>query len=71
MTFSGWLWGFAKRFLAFFALTIAVVKGFSWAFGYDAEVTEWAIHNRPLTATFIVLCAIVFAMYDWLQEPHR
>jgi hypothetical protein len=66
-----WLYRFMKRFLAFAVTTLAGAMAFSWAFGYDEEVRAWASQNRPAVALVMVLSAIVYAMYDFLEEPDR
>ena len=66
-----WLWGFLKRYVLFTLAVIGLARAYSWLFGYDDEVRAWAAANRPLIAIVLTLSAIVYAMYDWLEENER
>jgi hypothetical protein len=41
---------------------------YSWLLGYDDEMKAWAAANRPLIVVILVLSAIIYAMYVWLDE---
>jgi len=66
-----WFYGLVKRFVLFVTVVVASTRAFSWLFGYDPEVLAWTSQNRPLVATILVLSAIIFAMYDWLESSER
>jgi hypothetical protein len=46
-------------------------RAYSWLFGYDDEMKVWASQNRPLILLVLGLSGIVYAMYDWLEDPER
>ena len=50
---------------------IGAAQAYSWLYGYEEEVRAWAAGNRPLITVVLVLSAILYAMYDWLEDPHR
>jgi hypothetical protein len=52
----------------FCIFVIGGARAFSWLFGYDDEMKIWAAENRPLVAIVLVLSAIMYAMYVWLEE---
>ena len=66
-----WVFGFAKRFVLFIVFTIGLAQGVSWLFGYDDEFKAWAGENRPLIGIVLVLSAIMYAVYDWLEVSDR
>jgi len=66
-----WFWAFLKRFLGFSLAVIAATRAYSWLFGYDAQVLQWTERHRPLTATILVISAVLYAVYDLLQEQDR
>ena len=63
-----WLLQFLQRFFLFCIFVIGGARAFSWLFGYDDEMKVWAAQNRPLVAIVLVLSAIMYAMYVWLEE---
>jgi hypothetical protein len=62
------LWGFLKRFFLFTVVVIGAARAYSWLFGYDDEMKAWASQNRPAITLVLVLSAIIYAMYDWLEQ---
>jgi uncharacterized membrane protein len=63
-----WLIDFLRRFFLFCVFTIGGARAFSWLYGYDDEMKVWAAHNRPLITLVLVLSAVMYAMYDWLEQ---
>jgi hypothetical protein len=43
-------------------------RGAGLLFGYDDEMNVWAAQHRPFIVLVLVLSAITYAMYDWLEE---
>lgn len=66
-----WFRGFLKRYIVFTLAVIGIARGYSWLLGYDDEAKAWAAANRPLIGIVLVLSAIVYAMYDWLEDRER
>lgn len=66
-----WLVGFVRRFVVFSVVVIGAAQSYSWLFGYDEEMRAWASQNRPVIAIVLILSAIIYAMYDWLEEDRR
>lgn len=66
-----WFYGVCKRFVAFVVTVLTGAQGVSWIFGYDDEVRVWAAQNRGEVGIILALSAIMFAIYDALEEPHR
>ena len=65
-----WLVRFITRFIMFSVVVIGASRAYSWLFGYDDEMKAWAAQNRPIMAVVLVLSAIMYAMYVWLDEDH-
>jgi len=63
-----WLLGFLKRFVLANVFILGIARAYSWLYGYDDEVKAWAAANRPLVNVVLILSAIAFAMYAWLDE---
>jgi hypothetical protein len=66
-----WLRQFLTRFALFSVFVIGAARAYSWLFGYDDEMKAWAAQNRPIIALVLVLSAIMYAMYVWLDEDHQ
>ena len=66
-----WFRGFLKRYVVFTVSGIALGQSYSWLFGYDDEIKRWAGENRPVIAIVLILAAIVYAMYDWMEDRER
>ncbi|QBR70223.1 hypothetical protein CU048_01815 [Beijerinckiaceae bacterium] len=66
-----WFWAFIKRFFLFSLAAIGASRAYSWFFGYDDEVKVWMQQNRPLMFTLLIVSAVVYAVYDLLQEQDR
>lgn len=66
-----WFRDVLKRYVLFTASVIAIGQAYSWLFGYDDEMKRWAGENRVLIVVVLVLSAIVYAMYDWMEEKDR
>jgi len=62
------LWGFLQWFFLFTLVVIGGARAYSWLFGYDDEMKIWASQNRPAITLVLVLSAIIYAMYDWLEQ---
>ena len=71
MTLRRWIFGFLRRFFLFSIVVIGGARAYSWLFGYDDEMKVWASQNRPLILLVLGLSGIVYAMYDWLEDPER
>jgi hypothetical protein len=63
-----WLLLFLKRFVLFCVVVIGAARAFSWLLAYDDEVKLWASQNRSFIVLVLVLSAMMYAMYDWLEE---
>lgn len=63
-----WLIGYIRRYVLFSVVVIGAAQAYSWLFGYDDEMRAWAVQNRPLILLVLILSAIIYAMYDWLEE---
>jgi hypothetical protein len=63
-----WLLLFLRRFVLFCVVVIGAARAFSWLFAYDDEVKLWVSQNRSVIVLVLVLSAIMYAMYDWLEE---
>jgi len=63
-----WLLLFLKRFVLFCVVVIGAARAFSWLLAYDDEVKLWASQNRSVIVLVLVLSAMMYAMYDWLEQ---
>lgn len=63
-----WFLRFVKRYVLFTVVVIGGARVYSWLFGYDDEVKAWAVDNRPTIVLILVLSAIIYGMYVWLDE---
>jgi hypothetical protein len=63
-----WFFGFLFRYFLFSLAVIGAARAYSWLYGYDDEVKVWASQNRLAITLFLVLAAIIYAMYDWLDH---
>jgi hypothetical protein len=63
-----WFWRFALRYARFVGVVAAVFKGFGWLLGYDGMMEAWIVGNRGLMVIILVLSAMVYAMYHWLDS---
>jgi hypothetical protein len=63
-----WIWKFVRRYVLFSVTVLAGARVYSWIFGYDNEVQAWTSENRLLIVVILVLSAIMYAMYVWLDE---
>jgi hypothetical protein len=66
-----WIWEFLKRYVLFSVTVLAGARVYSWLFGYDNEVQAWTTENRPLIVLLLVLSAIMYGMYVWLDEEGK
>lgn len=66
-----WLYGFLKRYVVFTLAVIGLSRAYSWLFAMDDEVKAWVSQNRPLVGLVLALSALVYAMYDWLEDKER
>lgn len=63
-----WLAGFLKRYVLFTIAVIGLGQAYAWLFAYEDQVKSWTAENRSLLAVILVLAALVYAMYDWLEH---
>ena len=63
-----WLFRFLKRFVLANVFLIGIARAYSWLLGYDDEMKIWAATNRPLISVVLIISAIIYAMYAWLDE---
>jgi hypothetical protein len=63
-----WLWSFALRYGRFLGVVGTIGKGIGWLLGYDILIEGWISDNRGLMVIVLVLSAIIYAMYHWLDS---
>jgi len=66
-----WIRKFIKRYTLFSVTVLAGARVYSWIFGYDAEVQAWTAASRALIVLLLVISAIVYGMYVWLDEDGK
>jgi hypothetical protein len=63
-----WFVDFLRRFIVFSVVVLGAARAYSWLLGYDDEMKAWAAQNRPMILLVLVLSAITYAMYTWLED---